>query len=151
MAHGYDDGLKYDPSNVEFTEWLALKFYNHGTMDWYTENAVWIYWARGDDEVKLIDEETSDSDDNDEVATIFRIETNVFDFKTPSCKAFKEFNYLLQIYPDVLTKDIRGFKTYDKYKDDWIYEWNKDVPWNGQPVAGEKMDIAMEESCLELK
>ncbi|GJY21250.1 hypothetical protein Tco_0393816 [Tanacetum coccineum] len=22
-----------------------------------------------------------------------------------------------------------GFKTYDDYKDDWIYEWNKDVPW----------------------
>nr|GEU69774.1 hypothetical protein [Tanacetum cinerariifolium] len=98
-------------------------------MDWYTENALWIYWARGDDEVKLIDKETSDSDDNDEVATIFKIETNVFDFETPSCKAFKEFNYLLQIDPDVLTKDIRGFKTDEKYKDDWIYEWNKDVPW----------------------
>ncbi|GJV20466.1 reverse transcriptase domain-containing protein [Tanacetum coccineum] len=25
-------------------------------------------------------------------------------------------------------KDMR-FKTYDDYKDDWIYEWNKDVPW----------------------
>nr|GEW74228.1 hypothetical protein [Tanacetum cinerariifolium] len=24
---------------------------------------------------------------------------------------------------------IEGFKTYDEYKDDWIYEWNKDVPW----------------------
>ncbi|GKD29009.1 hypothetical protein Tco_1239787, partial [Tanacetum coccineum] len=21
------------------------------------------------------------------------------------------------------------FKTYEDYKDDWIYEWNKDVPW----------------------
>ncbi|GJY84783.1 hypothetical protein Tco_0498809 [Tanacetum coccineum] len=45
------------------------------------------------------------------------------------CKAFKEFNYLLQIDPDLLTKDIEGFKTYEDYKDDWIYEWNKDVPW----------------------
>ncbi|GKC27351.1 VIER F-box protein 2 [Tanacetum coccineum] len=45
------------------------------------------------------------------------------------CKAFKEFNYLLQIDPDLLTKDIIGFKTYEDYKDDWIYEWNKDVPW----------------------
>ncbi|GKA90929.1 hypothetical protein Tco_0812799, partial [Tanacetum coccineum] len=24
---------------------------------------------------------------------------------------------------------IEGFKTYEDYKDDWIYEWNKDVPW----------------------
>ncbi|GJX29405.1 hypothetical protein Tco_0237484 [Tanacetum coccineum] len=43
--------------------------------------------------------------------------------------AFNEFNYLLKVYPDLLTKDIMGFKTYDDYKDDWIYEWNKDVPW----------------------
>nr|GEV90937.1 splicing factor U2af large subunit B isoform X2 [Tanacetum cinerariifolium] len=32
--------------------------------------------------------------------------------------AFKEFNYLLQIDPDVLTKDIEGYKTYEYYKDD---------------------------------
>ncbi|GJT80798.1 hypothetical protein Tco_1055140 [Tanacetum coccineum] len=30
---------------------------------------------------------------------------------------------------DVLTNDIKGFKTYDEYKDDWIYEWNENVPW----------------------
>ncbi|GJX50563.1 hypothetical protein Tco_0277408 [Tanacetum coccineum] len=45
------------------------------------------------------------------------------------CSAFNEFNYLLKVDPDLLTKDIIGFKTYDDYKDDWIYEWNKDVPW----------------------
>ncbi|GJQ89399.1 hypothetical protein Tco_0000538 [Tanacetum coccineum] len=43
--------------------------------------------------------------------------------------AFKKFNYLLQINLDLLTEDIEGFKTYRDYKDDWIYEWNKDVPW----------------------
>ncbi|GJT05457.1 hypothetical protein Tco_0839919 [Tanacetum coccineum] len=30
---------------------------------------------------------------------------------------------------DLLTKDIMGFKTYEDYKDDWIYEWNEDIPW----------------------
>ncbi|GKD83187.1 hypothetical protein Tco_1350026 [Tanacetum coccineum] len=90
---------------------------------------LWIYWARGDDEFELIDKESSDSEDDDEVAKNFRIETNVFDFETPLCGAFKEFNYLLQIDPAILTKDIEGFKTYEDYKDDWIYEWNKDVPW----------------------
>ncbi|GJZ54511.1 hypothetical protein Tco_0609396 [Tanacetum coccineum] len=45
------------------------------------------------------------------------------------CSAFNEFNYLLKVDPDLLTKDIMGFKTYEDYKDDWIYEWNKDVPW----------------------
>ncbi|GJY22933.1 hypothetical protein Tco_0396591 [Tanacetum coccineum] len=57
------------------------------------------------------------------------IDTNVFDFEALTYKAFKEFNYLLQIDPDVLTKDIDGFKTYEEYKDDWIYEWNKDIQW----------------------
>ncbi|GJU52071.1 hypothetical protein Tco_1221626 [Tanacetum coccineum] len=129
MSHESDNDMEYDPSDVEFTEWLASKFFNYKTMDHYTMKALWIYWARGDDEVELTDEESSDSDDEDEVAKIFRIETNVFDFETPLCRAFKEFNYLLQIDPDVLTKDIDGFKTYKEYKDDWIYEWNKDVPW----------------------
>nr|GFA17064.1 hypothetical protein [Tanacetum cinerariifolium] len=57
------------------------------------------------------------------------IETNLFDYETPLCEIFDEFNYLLKIDPDVLTKDIEGFKTYKEYKDDWINEWNKDVPW----------------------
>nr|GEU78638.1 hypothetical protein [Tanacetum cinerariifolium] len=92
MSHESDNDMEYDPSD--------------------------IYWARGDDEVELIDEESSDSDDEDEVAKIFRIETNVFDFETPLCREFKEFNYLLQIDPDVLTKDTDGFKTYKEYKDD---------------------------------
>ncbi|GJR65175.1 hypothetical protein Tco_0011240 [Tanacetum coccineum] len=33
------------------------------------------------------------------------------------------------IDPDLITKDIVGFKTYEDYKDDWIYEWNENVPW----------------------
>nr|GEY21797.1 SGNH hydrolase-type esterase domain-containing protein [Tanacetum cinerariifolium] len=30
---GIDANIKYDPSDVEFAEWLALKFYNHMMMD----------------------------------------------------------------------------------------------------------------------
>ncbi|GJU20589.1 hypothetical protein Tco_1153931 [Tanacetum coccineum] len=96
-------------------------------MDHYTKKALWIYWIRGDDEVELTDEESSDNED--EVTKVFRINTNTFDFETPMCKAFNEFNYLLKIVPDLLTKDIEGLKTYSEYKDDWIYEWNENVPW----------------------
>ncbi|GKF20227.1 hypothetical protein Tco_0068865 [Tanacetum coccineum] len=98
LEHETDDDIGNDPSNI-----------------------------RGDDEVELTDEESSD--DKDEVAEVFSIDTNLFNFETPMCEAFKEFNYVLQIDPDLLTKDIEGFKTYEDYKDDWIYEWNKDVPW----------------------
>ncbi|GJT18164.1 hypothetical protein Tco_0876870 [Tanacetum coccineum] len=65
----------------------------------------------------------------DEIAEVLRIDTNIFGYETPICSAFNEFNYLLKVDPDLLTKDIMGFKTYEDYKDDWIYEWNKDVPW----------------------
>ncbi|GJY57808.1 hypothetical protein Tco_0457700 [Tanacetum coccineum] len=100
------DDMGFDPSDIAFTEWLGSK---------------------GDDEVELTDEEFSDNED--EIAEVFRIETNIFDYETPICSAFNEFNYLLKVDPDLLTKDIQGFKTYDDYKDDLIYEWNKDVPW----------------------
>ncbi|GKA24409.1 hypothetical protein Tco_0710442 [Tanacetum coccineum] len=125
--HEADDDMEYDLYDIAFTEWLGSKIFNYKTMDHYTIKALCIYWIRGDDEVELIDEEYSD--DKDEVAEVFRIDTNLFNFETPMCKAFKEFNYLLQIDPDLLTKDIVGFKTYEDYKDDWIYEWNNDVPW----------------------
>ncbi|GJS32550.1 hypothetical protein Tco_0530932 [Tanacetum coccineum] len=121
------DDMGYDPSDVAFTEWLGSKNYNYKTMDHYTKKALWIYWIRGDDEVELTDEESFDNED--EVAEVFRIDTNILDFEMPMCKTFKEFNYLLQIDPDLLTKDIDGFKTYEEYKDDWIYEWNKYIPW----------------------
>ncbi|GKC64797.1 hypothetical protein Tco_1097395 [Tanacetum coccineum] len=63
MSHESDNDMEYDPSD-----------------------------ARGDDEVELTDKESSDSDNKDEVAKIFRIETNVFDFETPLCRAFKEYS-----------------------------------------------------------
>ncbi|GKA56542.1 hypothetical protein Tco_0755614 [Tanacetum coccineum] len=95
-----DDDMGYDPPDVAFIEWL-----------------------RGDYEVELTDEESSD--DEEEIAEVFRIDTNIFDCETPICSAFNEFNYLLKIDPDLLTKDIIGFKTYDDYKNDWIYEFGK--------------------------
>ncbi|GJW67176.1 hypothetical protein Tco_0121600, partial [Tanacetum coccineum] len=122
-----DDDMGYDPSDVSFNEWLGSKNFNYKTMNHYTMKALWIYWIRGDDEVELTDKESSD--DEDDIAEVFRIDTNIFDYETPLCSAFKEFNYLLEVDPDLLTKDILGLKTYEDYKNDWIYEWNKDVPW----------------------
>ncbi|GKE14017.1 hypothetical protein Tco_1421594 [Tanacetum coccineum] len=122
-------------SDVSLTCNTSLEIFNEEfnrmsrMEDYLFTYEVEIAEARGDDEVELTDEESSYSDDENEVAKIFRINANVFDFETPLCRAFKEFNYLLQIDPDVLTKDIDVFKTYEEYKDDWRYEWNKDVPW----------------------
>ncbi|GKB98528.1 hypothetical protein Tco_0984665 [Tanacetum coccineum] len=103
-------------------------------MDGYTKNALWDYWIRGDDEEVITDDELPNLGDGNlieeyEISQIFRINSNIFHFETPLSEAFKEFNCLLKIDVDVLTNDIPGFKTYDEYKDAWIYEWNKDVPW----------------------
>nr|GEW13496.1 hypothetical protein [Tanacetum cinerariifolium] len=103
-------------------------------MDQYTTYALWDYWRRGDDEEVIIDDEISNIGEENlmnenEATQIFRIDTDLFHFETPLCKAFKEFNYLSQINFDVLTKDIRGFKTHEEYKDDWIYDWNNGIPW----------------------
>ncbi|GJX86584.1 hypothetical protein Tco_0337358 [Tanacetum coccineum] len=45
------DDTEFDPSDIAFTEWLGLKFFNYKTMDYYTMKALWIYWIRGDDEM----------------------------------------------------------------------------------------------------
>nr|GEW84138.1 hypothetical protein [Tanacetum cinerariifolium] len=75
------------------------------------------------DEIKPTNDDTSDleetdHDDEKEIDEIFRIETNPFDYETSLCEEFKEFNYLLKIDPDLLTKDIEGFNTYEEFKDD---------------------------------
>ncbi|GJT93746.1 reverse transcriptase domain-containing protein [Tanacetum coccineum] len=101
--------IKWDPTNPRFEGWLATKFVNYKTMDIFTKGALWDYWKIGGDEIE--------------------IETDVFDYETPLCLAFNEFNYLLKVDPNLLTKDIMRFKTYEDYKDDWIYEWNENVPW----------------------
>ncbi|GJV01430.1 hypothetical protein Tco_1334999 [Tanacetum coccineum] len=87
----------------------------------------------GGDEIDVSDDENSDHEEywsnKEETAKIFKIETDVFDYETPICSAFKEFNYLFSVDLDLFTKDIEGFKTYKDFKNDWIYKWNKDVPW----------------------
>ncbi|GJR29116.1 hypothetical protein Tco_1105348 [Tanacetum coccineum] len=103
-VYGLHAGMEYDPSNVDFGEWLASKFSNYMMMDWYT-----------DDEDVIMDDELSDLGDGNlikenEIAQIFRIGTDIFLFETPLCEIFKEFNYLLKIDVDVLTNDILRFK-----------------------------------------
>ncbi|GJT15938.1 hypothetical protein Tco_0874644 [Tanacetum coccineum] len=97
---------------------------------------------RGNDKVELTDEESSNNEDD--VAEVFRIDTNIFDYETPLCLAFNKFNYLLKVDPDLRTKDIMGFKTYEEYKDDWIYEWNKNVKMDDPNITMEEY-IRLEE------
>ncbi|GJZ11818.1 hypothetical protein Tco_0546577 [Tanacetum coccineum] len=52
----------------------------------------------------------------DDITDIFKIKGNLFDYETPLCKAFNDFNYLLKINTDLFTFDIQGIKTYEEYE-----------------------------------
>ncbi|GKE53902.1 hypothetical protein Tco_1489058 [Tanacetum coccineum] len=87
------------------------------------------------------EEEEIEEDDNPKetgnVSEIFKIEGNLFDFETPLCEAFYEFNFLLKIDTDLFTYDIQNFKTYDVYKRELNNDKAKgtEKPWseNGVP------------------
>ncbi|GJZ32367.1 hypothetical protein Tco_0577803 [Tanacetum coccineum] len=80
-------------------------------------------------------EEETEEDDNpnetNNVPKIFRIEGNLFDFETPLCEAYHEFNCLLKIDTDLFTYDIQNFKTYDEYKRELNDDKAKDGFCNG--------------------
>lgn len=123
--------INYDPNDVDFSDWLASKFNNHKTMDRATKNVLWVYWMRGEDDEVESDNESScgDSTTKDRIKELFIIDVDVFHYKKPLCKQFKEFNYLLQINNDILTEDKPRLKTDDDLKNVWYYEWNDQVPW----------------------
>ncbi|GJT17056.1 hypothetical protein Tco_0875762 [Tanacetum coccineum] len=152
--HEADDDMGYDPSDVVFTKWLGSKFFNYKTMDHYTKKALWIYWIRGDDEVELTDEEYSD--DTDEVAEVFRIDTNLFDFETPIPMkitrmigsmngtrtyhgSMKSHGLTLEFRPNPHQSNILAS----------LSTIRLDVQ-NGQHVVGWMMDTVMEETYPEL-
>ncbi|GJY41325.1 hypothetical protein Tco_0428595 [Tanacetum coccineum] len=59
--------------------------------------------------------EKDNNDDEQEIGEIFRIETNLFDYETPLCTKFNEFNYLLKVDPELFTYDVERMKNYDDY------------------------------------
>ncbi|GKE58965.1 hypothetical protein Tco_1498150, partial [Tanacetum coccineum] len=79
--------------------------------------------------------EADEDDDPDDIAKIFKIEGNLFDYETPLCKAFNDINYLLKIYTDLFTFHIQGIKTYEEYDLNNNMTGDLKEPWsyNGVP------------------
>ncbi|GKE62229.1 hypothetical protein Tco_1512596 [Tanacetum coccineum] len=73
--------------------------------------------------------EADESDDPDDIAEIFKIEGNLFDYETPLCKAFNDFNYLLKIDTDLFTFDIQGIRTYEEYELNNTMTRELEEPW----------------------
>ncbi|GJW74255.1 hypothetical protein Tco_0133625 [Tanacetum coccineum] len=106
--------MLWDQNNIEFEKWIDEGVNNNR---------------------EPYDDRIEDSESENEVAKIFRIETGVFDFK---------------IDLDVLTKDLPGFKTYEQFKIDWIYKWNEKIPWDHEWYKA-LVDCKLKEEALENK
>ncbi|GJR32127.1 hypothetical protein Tco_1108359 [Tanacetum coccineum] len=94
-------------------------------------------------------EEDDNPNETDNVPEIFKIEGNLFDFETPLCEAFHEFNCLLKIDTDMFTYDIQNFKTYDEYERELNNDKAKGTkePWWYDELANRKL----KDETLELK
>ncbi|GKB39164.1 hypothetical protein Tco_0884106 [Tanacetum coccineum] len=80
-------------------------------------------WIKSNDQEGIADEEFFDAkeannDDEQETAKIFRIDTNLFDYETPLCTEFKEFNFLLKVDLKLFTHDMERTKTYEDYENE---------------------------------
>ncbi|GJS36898.1 hypothetical protein Tco_0535280 [Tanacetum coccineum] len=94
--------------------------------------------------------EADEDDDPDDIAEIFKIEGNLFDYKTPLCKAFNDFNYLLKINTDLFTLDIQGIKTYEEYELNNNMMGDLEEPWsdNGVPYQLGELPGMVRVGCM---
>nr|GEU78133.1 hypothetical protein [Tanacetum cinerariifolium] len=101
----------------------------------------------GDDQEGVVDKGFSDveeanNDDEQETAEVFIIETNLFDYKTPLCTEFKEFNFLFKVDLKLFTHDIERTKTYEDYENKLNDKLEE--PWSKDGVPYEMYDLICE-------
>ncbi|GJX30234.1 hypothetical protein Tco_0238313, partial [Tanacetum coccineum] len=67
-------------------------------------------------------------------------EGNLFDFETPLCEAFNNFNYLLKIDKHLFTFDIQGTGTYKEYELNNHVKRDLEEPWSDHRVPYQVCD-----------
>nr|GEY38336.1 hypothetical protein [Tanacetum cinerariifolium] len=90
-------------------------FHSEQRIDLYSLNNKFIqkFYQLSDGNEEI---EAEEDDDPNNIPDIFKIEGNLFDYETPFCKAFNDFNYLLKIDKDFFTFNILGIKSYVEYE-----------------------------------
>ncbi|GKC92317.1 hypothetical protein Tco_1157759, partial [Tanacetum coccineum] len=99
------------------------------TWDDLVENLVLKFYNLCEQDKEEETDDDNDPDVIDNVPEIFKIDDDLFNFDSPLCIAFEEFNHLLEIDHDLFTYDIQGFKTYDEY----AQELNNKTQGNEEP------------------
>ncbi|GJY27199.1 hypothetical protein Tco_0401925 [Tanacetum coccineum] len=109
-------GLSHDRFRLSFFP-ISL---SSAASEWFRNECVGTIFTWDDLVEKFIqkfynffdhnEEEEAEDDDNpdeiNDVLEIFKIEDDLFNFDTPLCIAFEEFNYLFKIDTDLFTYDI---------------------------------------------
>ncbi|GJX18845.1 reverse transcriptase domain-containing protein [Tanacetum coccineum] len=90
------------------------------------EKFVKKFYQLSDDNKEM---EVDEDDDPDDIAEIFKIDGNLFNYEAPLCKAFNDFNYLLKINTNLFTFDIQGIRTYEEYELNNIMTRDLEEPW----------------------
>ncbi|GJX43830.1 hypothetical protein Tco_0260506 [Tanacetum coccineum] len=80
--------------------------------------------------------EAEEDDDLDDIADIFKIKRNLFNYEIPLCKAFNDFNYLLKIDRDLFTFDIQGIRTYKEHELNNHVTRDIEEPWLDKGLPG---------------
>nr|GEW35852.1 hypothetical protein [Tanacetum cinerariifolium] len=81
------------------------------TWENLVEKFVQKFYQLSDDNEEM---EAEERDDPDDIAEIFKIKGNLFNYETPLCKAFNDFNYPLKTNTGMFTFDIQGIRTYEE-------------------------------------
>ncbi|GJR59100.1 hypothetical protein Tco_1501262 [Tanacetum coccineum] len=92
--------------------------------------------------------EAEEDDDPNDITDIFKIEGNLFDYETPLCKAFHDFNYLLKIDKDLFTFDIQGIGTYEEHELNNLMIRDLEEPWSDNGVPYQLSDGKLKEETL---
>ncbi|GKC16654.1 hypothetical protein Tco_1013436 [Tanacetum coccineum] len=124
----------------------AFKHIDNFLKENLVENFIQKFYLLSDDHEEM---ETDEDDGPDNIVEIFKIEDNLFDFVTPLCKAFNEFNYLLKIDMDLFTFDIQKIKTYEEYKLNNNMTRELEEPWSDNGVPYQLYDHICEAYCFK--
>ncbi|GJV02006.1 hypothetical protein Tco_1335575 [Tanacetum coccineum] len=105
---------------------ISFVFFGVTTWENLIEKFVPKFYQLSDNNEEM---EVDEDDDPNDIVEIFKIEGNLFDYETPLCKAFNDFNYLLKIDMDLFTFDIQGIKTYEEYELNNNITGDLEEPW----------------------
>ncbi|GJT92848.1 hypothetical protein Tco_1081693 [Tanacetum coccineum] len=99
----------------QFLEKIRNDAFNGNKGETHTNTSINFSMLLGQSKLTDIEEEEVPNETNN-APEIFMIEGNLFDFETPLCEAFNEFNCLLKIDIDLFTYDIQDLNTYNEYE-----------------------------------